>query len=686
MVGVGMVCLILVLAFFYFYTYLKKKSRRQDQAISELSKRLGGANENARYYENQLRRCIAWLPVPVVAFDLCQREVIEESDELIRKLGEFDARAVAPEESFVFYFHNPETYPGFLPELRKALNSRTLRAGSLVDSISIETVATANLQRLELSLDIEVKDNIAFVAFNFSEREAQREKRAHFDNRIIRSILNETDIQSALSRSVALLHCELGRGLACSVSLLDAPTKTLHLIWQKGMDDTVESFIRSLPVIFGDTPPATAAFLEKQIVVRSAQNEWVSSVGSLIPEQIVAWHSYPIKSIGGEILGTLDVMSLQEALELPVDDGVANFLFVASVLLERKSAMSTIIRQTRVDQLTKEVSQRLLAPKNDSQLCVLRQCLTLLQGGSDLSVGKLGILYVLGDGAIECMGDFFDLDSAASSPQGEPHDRMGKLLQDGSLFLREEAVGLPDVKILENSDYWAKRIIDVLPVCTEMRQASMIICPILSDNTLRGLFIFGACSEFTQSQIALLSMVTPSITNYLIREHLLSELQSRANHDQLTGLLNRGCIEDKLKSEVERSRRYTNDLSIVLFDIDHFKSINDSFGHDVGDEVLKRVARRVKASLRSVDLLGRWGGEEFLIILAETDVDSAKYVAENIRRLIEADVYGASRPVTVSAGIACFREGDDVLSLVKRADLALYEAKEQGRNQVRIAG
>ncbi|MBE0486858.1 GGDEF domain-containing protein [Marinobacter sp.] len=177
------------------------------------------------------------------------------------------------------------------------------------------------------------------------------------------------------------------------------------------------------------------------------------------------------------------------------------------------------------------------------------------------------------------------------------------------------------------------------------------------------------------------------IANYLFvvsiiveRHSYLSGLLSQARTDRLTGINNRGYAEECLTKEIERSQRYNNPLSVILFDIDHFKTFNDTYGHDVGDLVLQEVARVAASALRATDVIGRWGGEEFLIILSETDLESALVVAENVRKAVAAVQFEFSHSVTISAGASGFVGKDTAHSLVKSADEALYQAKAAGRN------
>jgi len=170
---------------------------------------------------------------------------------------------------------------------------------------------------------------------------------------------------------------------------------------------------------------------------------------------------------------------------------------------------------------------------------------------------------------------------------------------------------------------------------------------------------------------------------------LVSELDEK-NHaleilsvtDRLTGLVNRRKLESSLQSELLRAKRYGKIFSIIMLDVDRFKGINDSHGHQAGDEVLVQLAALLRNNARETDIVGRWGGEEFLIICPETNLLVVTALAERYRQEMERNDFGPVGQVTSSFGVTASQEGDDVLSLIRRADEALYRAKESGRNRV----
>lgn len=160
------------------------------------------------------------------------------------------------------------------------------------------------------------------------------------------------------------------------------------------------------------------------------------------------------------------------------------------------------------------------------------------------------------------------------------------------------------------------------------------------------------------------------------------QLERQAVTDKLTGLFNRTRLDDILQNELDRSQRFGHAFGMVVLDIDHFKNINDSYGHQVGDTVLVDIARLIKEHLRSTDKAVRWGGEEFILIYLETNVDELQSLAEELRIKIEGHRFKTVGHVTVSCGVTLYKNGDTIASIIKRADKALYLAKSGGRNRI----
>jgi diguanylate cyclase (GGDEF)-like protein len=168
------------------------------------------------------------------------------------------------------------------------------------------------------------------------------------------------------------------------------------------------------------------------------------------------------------------------------------------------------------------------------------------------------------------------------------------------------------------------------------------------------------------------------------------ELQRQATHDSLTDLLNRGAIEDMLERELARSKRDESSVAVLLADVDFFKKVNDTYGHGGGDDVLREVSRRIVAAVRAYDLVGRYGGEELLVVLPRCDDATAMRIGERTRQAIESTPIRAGErtaSVTLSIGVATSRSlgSFNADALVAAADAALYRAKDTGRNRCELA-
>jgi two-component system cell cycle response regulator len=188
----------------------------------------------------------------------------------------------------------------------------------------------------------------------------------------------------------------------------------------------------------------------------------------------------------------------------------------------------------------------------------------------------------------------------------------------------------------------------------------------------------------------LLARVRTQIRKRRYTERLRDNVQmsiEMAITDALTGLYNRRYMETHVSTLVEQAAVRGKPLTILVLDIDYFKSINDSWGHDAGDDVLREFALRIRKSIRGIDLACRYGGEEFVIVMPETDLAVATMVAERLRRRIAGEPFPIQRgdrniEVTISIGIAALGQGEDAAAVLKRADQALYRAKRDGRNRV----
>ena len=177
-------------------------------------------------------------------------------------------------------------------------------------------------------------------------------------------------------------------------------------------------------------------------------------------------------------------------------------------------------------------------------------------------------------------------------------------------------------------------------------------------------------------------------TAALRNAQLHASVQKLAITDPLTGIYNRRGFEEFGRRLFESARRFKRPLSLILLDIDHFKAINDSYGHSIGDQVLQSLAERLNHNIREVDLMSRYGGDEFMVLLPETDIFTAIKVAERLRSSVEASPLPTEHghiTIQISVGVAKLStQTNDLNRLLELADMALYNAKQNGRNRVRM--
>jgi diguanylate cyclase (GGDEF)-like protein len=199
------------------------------------------------------------------------------------------------------------------------------------------------------------------------------------------------------------------------------------------------------------------------------------------------------------------------------------------------------------------------------------------------------------------------------------------------------------------------------------------------DSDRRGAFN----ANDTQPLESVADIVSTAIQN----AHYIERVKQLAYRDGLTGIFNRRFFELRMVEEIERARRFNSGLGVIMIDIDQFKRLNDEFGHLLGDEVLRQVSSLLHQQLRKIDVVCRYGGEEFSILLSQTSPQHSLAVAEKLRRMVERWQFpGVPRPVTISAGTANYPDhGTTRDELVKAADAGLYAAKQAGRNRVCLA-
>lgn len=262
------------------------------------------------------------------------------------------------------------------------------------------------------------------------------------------------------------------------------------------------------------------------------------------------------------------------------------------------------------------------------------------------------------------------------------------------IFLYDENVGTnvlawpmacKDSKIMEIVENFDSTILS--------EDKKLLALPLKSENKEVGVLVAKSTDEkITEKDIEYLTQLSTQIATTINRANVYAEILKHATLDALTGFYNRNQLEERIKQEVANAKRQKAPLCGIMTDIDYFKHVNDTYGHAVGDLVLKDIAKIIRGQLREYDIAGRYGGEEFSILLPFTKIDEAKKVAERLRASIENKVVDISKvdpdnevktiKVTISLGIYEMQENDNDEDLLKKADKALYQAKNTGRNKV----
>ncbi len=265
-------------------------------------------------------------------------------------------------------------------------------------------------------------------------------------------------------------------------------------------------------------------------------------------------------------------------------------------------------------------------------------------------------------------------------------DLTPRIAEGGRLPSREGLLGrsLSESKTLIENDI--ATVPDYVAIYSET--GSRMCIPLISFGQTLGVLVLDSdrTGSFSVSEMQSLESVADICATAVQNAHYVERVKQLAYLDGLTGIFNRRFFEVRIEEELERARRFDSGMAVIMVDIDQFKRLNDEFGHLLGDEVLRQVSSIFSQQLRKIDVVCRYGGEEFAILLSQTTHQHALGVAEKLRRIIDTWQFpGVPRSVTISAGVAtCPEHGTTRDDLVKAADAGLYAAKQAGRNCVRV--
>lgn len=296
------------------------------------------------------------------------------------------------------------------------------------------------------------------------------------------------------------------------------------------------------------------------------------------------------------------------------------------------------------------------------------------------------------------------LDSFCSQlPKSFPVEHVAVLLRDAEDVLELRARYSLSPIVLDEERVRRFMVDNAAPIGTEKPESRILLSsppcfvgahaevflPLVSFGQELGVLVCAASqhSRFQQNDLLTLESVADILATAVQNAEYVERVKQLAYRDGLTGIYNRRYFESKILEEISRHSRYGGTVAMLMFDIDHFKNVNDEFGHLLGDEVLKQVAQLLTRQLRKLDVVCRYGGEELAVILPSTQLSAAERVAEKLRQTIESFEFpGVPRPITVSVGVSEFpTHGCDRDQIVRAADAALYCAKQSGRNRIDVA-
>lgn len=446
---------------------------------------------------------------------------------------------------------------------------------------------------------------------------------------------------------------------------------------------------------------ALAAGAAAFVAVRRVFARRLSRMASFVEQRALA---------RGAKLAADDATDELERVELAVDRLLASMegRATSSTSLVRPTPSSGVVRPTPSGGITKGIVEQahreaLLARDLMSKTAELAQRLAernvlfevlresaasqSLSAVLDALVTRIGPVLRLRETAVLLRRDDGTFEVAAAWGFADAKAVLGRTIGPGEgitadATAKDRSVLIEDVsQVSEYLSFWGEA----------RREGSYLSVPIRAAGQTIGALALTRPPEdpLTETESAYVQAIADQVALAIHNAQLFARLEELSTTDELTTLPNRRYFNERLAREMSQARRWGHPLSVLVLDIDHFKKLNDREGHAAGDRALKAVGDRLRATLREVDVVARWGGEEFTVILERTKESDAVLVAEKLRRAIESiDVAGvAGQPegkLTVSIGVAELREGEDAGSLVQRADRAVYQAKKGGRNRVSV--
>jgi diguanylate cyclase (GGDEF)-like protein len=346
------------------------------------------------------------------------------------------------------------------------------------------------------------------------------------------------------------------------------------------------------------------------------------------------------------------------------------------------NAMNHYIESIRTEELSIEVEERYRREKmNILELDFLKNLQRMI-GETEDSSTVLGNTFTL-------LKNFLDFEyyAALILQKGEINIQVYPSLEGNKELLASIASVLLKKLPYTNTNQKQKVIlqgtIEEIEFVSDANEASAI-CDLSTVNKVYGYAGLFRKAPFDVQEELIFSRFCSHIALTLEKIRLFNEIKMLSIHDGLTGVFNHAYVIKEVDSEIERAKRYNVGFSLILLDVDNFKEVNDSYGHLAGDFVLKSMSGLIEKTLRAIDIVGRYGGEEFIIILPQTDLENACIASERLRQAVEATTFSYDEnmiQITISLGVTTYRSGRNTQGLVKIADDNLYKAKNGGKNR-----
>jgi len=654
--------------------------RRLDRRAQGLSREMGSASRSLRNADRDLRTLFDQSSIAVMLLDTSTRTALYANETALAAFGARNEGQLTAE-----ILQKPDAWgeaPYRLLDFEEHLSKAT-RTGLQTFEWRQEPPGRRPLW-LDCSLSVmsyKGGQAIMLTGVNITARKLA-DKADRYRHKAMTSMASDKGLHVALDHLAGMAETRLP-GARCGIMVHDVEAACLRWVGGRALPETLRESLDRLPVAFGAASSGTAVFIRGRVVSRDVRTDdrWDRYRDTAQLAGVRACWSEPVLGSGGELLGTFDVY--HDAPWTPGDDDIdalTDPIALASLAIERYHAKGQLEQMVLSEQMVRRISTDLLTlSPEETDEGIARAC----RGLGEFYRADRVFLCQLEDVSqqVWISHEWAPAGVALMRDDGGRKFPLVPAAVEGVFEGKPSAIYTADADMPPALGFLSE-------VLSLQGKQSMLLAMVYRGDRMCGLLgiqVTAAINPWVPQKVHTAELMANLFGSALTRSELLHSLTYQAVHDQLTGLYNRHKLDSFMDQEVARCTRYGSTFSLVIFDLDHFKSINDRFGHNEGDAVLASVSGLLKDGIRESEIAGRWGGEEFLILLPETSLDCAVPVADRLRGSIESHRFTIPERVTISVGVAAFRPGDTPHEIIQRADAALYSAKESGRNCVKSA-